>query len=272
MPDDSWKARARDLTGWELMRRVADGDDIALLPVGSVEMHGPQLPLGCDTFIAEAVCDMVALQVHGTVFDTISYTWPGMTKYSKPTISMSMDMETRYTRMVCDQLARNGLRRIYVVQFHGPGIALMRLAREFFEDTGVPLAFYGLMRMPDDGRSECAEAGAPWEASLCAAAAEHLGANATIDPDAFASDETVPRLPAQEARGRISQSGALIGGLGIDDRQHGPFRSPINTELGLLSLRKLAASIASTAEAMAEMRDAWAGKSLPDSWPSAIMG
>ena len=155
-----WKAPARELTGWELMRRVRDGHDIALLPVGSMEMHGPQLPLGCDTYIAEAVCRLAAPQMRATVFDTISYTWPGMTKYSSPTISMTMDMETRYTRMVCDELARNGFRRLYVVQFHGPGIALMRLAREFFEETGVPLAFYGLMRMPDDGRKECTEAGA----------------------------------------------------------------------------------------------------------------
>ena len=268
----TWKVLARELTGWELMRRVKDGHDIALLPVGSVEMHGPQLPLGCDTYIAEAVCHLAATEMQGTVFDTVSYTWPGMTKYSKPTVSMTMDMETRYTRMVCDQLARNGLRRIYVVQFHGPGIALMRLAREFFEETGVPLAFYGLMRMPDDGRKECAEAGVHWEASLCAAAARLLGYDATIDPAAWDQAEEVPPVPGGRARATISRSGALIGGLGTDDRHHGAFREKVDEALGMLALRKLTACITSTADAMAELRDAWNGRDLPESWPSAISG
>ena len=265
-----WRARARELTGWELMRRVKAGHDIALLPVGSVEMHGPQLPLGCDTYIAEAVCRMAAAEMKATLFDTISYTWPGMTKYSKPTISMTMDMETRYTRMVCDELARNGFRRIYVVQFHGPGIALMRLAREFFEETGVPLAFYGLMRMPEDGRRECAEAGANWEASLCAAAVGFLGSRATIDPAAWAPGDSPPRAPGGSARGEIAKSGALIGGLGTDDRHHGAFRDKVDPELGMAALRKLTRSIVSSAGPMAELRDAWAGRDLASSWPSAI--
>jgi creatinine amidohydrolase/Fe(II)-dependent formamide hydrolase-like protein len=233
-------------------------------------MHGPQLPLGCDTYIAEAVCRLAAEQMQATVFDTISYTWPGMTKYSKPTISMTMDMETRYTRMACDQIARNGFRRIYVVQFHGPGIALMRLAREFFEETGVPLAFYGLMRMPEDGRRECAEGGADWEASLCAAATAFLGCDATIDPEAWPEDDETPPIPAGDARMRITRSGALIGGLGTDDRHHGTFRGKVDADLGMAALRKLAASIASTADAMAEVRDAWRDKDLPESWPSAV--
>ena len=119
----NWKVLARELTGWQLMERIDSGDDIALLPVGCMELHGPQMPLGTDTYIAEAVCQMAAQRMKGTVFDTIGYSWPGMTKYSFPTISMTMDMETCYIRMVCEQLLRIGLSRIYVVQFHGPGLA-----------------------------------------------------------------------------------------------------------------------------------------------------
>ena len=51
----AWKVLARELTAWELMRRIKDGYDIALLPIGCMEMHGPQLPLGTDTFKAEAI-------------------------------------------------------------------------------------------------------------------------------------------------------------------------------------------------------------------------
>jgi hypothetical protein len=212
---------------------------------------------------------LVAPKVQGTVFDTVSYTWPGMTKYSHPTVSMTMDMETRYVKMVCDQLLRIGFRRIYVVQFHGPGIALTRLAREFFEETGVPLAFYGLMRMPDDGAERCRERGVAWEASLCAASAKVLGVEPTIDPAAKPSTQAVP-MPGSAARRKIAKTGGLVGMLGTDDLHHGTFEGSVDVQLGMEMLEELAGLIASSAPHMAEMRDAWRDADLQGSWPSAV--
>lgn len=40
--------------------RVAGRDTVLLVPVGSVEQHGPHLPLGTDTLVADAVCRAVA--------------------------------------------------------------------------------------------------------------------------------------------------------------------------------------------------------------------
>ncbi len=270
---NKWKILARELTGWDLMRRVKSGHDIALLPVGSMEMHGPQLPLGTDTYIAEAVCRMAATEMKGTVFDTISYTWTGMTKYSFPTVSMSMNMETNYVRMVCNELARIGLKRIYVVQFHGPGIALMRLAREFFEEKGVPLAFYGLLRMlsmPQSQYRKCKNGGIAWEASVCAASAKFLGYDATIDPTAW--DESVPvkSLPGQNARKKITETGGLVGTLGTDDSHHEIIKGQVDLNIGMEILQDLAKNIASSADAMADLRDAWEDVDLPASWPSTI--
>ena len=266
-----WKPLARELTAWELLRRIKEGQDIALLPVGSVEMHGPQQPLGTDSFIAEAVARLAAVEMKGTVFDTISYTWPGCTKYSRPTISMTMDIETRYTRMVCDELRRNGFGRIYVLQWHGPGIALTRLAREFFEETGGALAFYSLMRMPDQGIDECKQVGADWEASLCAAAAEFLGYDATVDPGAWDGSPPPEPSPGKDAQTRIRATGGITGGLGSHDFHHRTFADEVNKEVGMTVLRKFAGTIASSAGAMAEWRDAWAGRDLPNSWKSEII-
>ena len=265
-----WKILARELTGWELMRRIKNGHDIAILPVGSMEMHGPQLPLGTDTYIAEAVSQIAGIKMKGTVFDTISYTWTGMTKYSFPTISMTMEMETNYVRMICDQLLRIGFRRLYVIQFHGPGIALMRLAREFFEETGVPLAFYGLMRMPDDGKKACSDKKIAWEPSLAAASAEYLGFNATFKREALPKDSQVPPVPGSRARAELAKTGAFVGGLGTSDLHHGTFEGKINTDIGMEILNKMAQSISSSVKSMADLRDAWDGVELPKSYPSMI--
>lgn len=270
--ETEWKVLARELTGWEVMKRIEAGDDAALLPVGSMEMHGPELPLGTDTYVAEAACRLAAPLMRGTVFDTITYTWPGMTKYSMPTISMTMDMETSYVRMVCDQLLRIGFRRLYVVQWHGPGIALSRLTREFFEETGVPLIFYGLMRVPNDGAQECRDAGIDREASLCAAAASLMGYSPTIDPSAKPADATPQPPRASAARQAIRESGGFMGHLGNHDYQHGNLSGRVDPEMGLDILHRFAKTMASSAPHAAEVRDAWEGVDLETSWPSSIRG
>ena len=269
--NENWKSFARDLTGWELNERILDGNDVAILPVGSMEFHGPQLPLGTDTYIAEAVGKLVAPRVKGTVFDTISYSWPGMTKYSSPTISMTMDMETSYIRMVCDQLLRIGLRRIYVIQFHGPGFALTRLSREFFEENGSPLVFYGLLRMPNDSKEACLKNGTAWEASLYAAATKFLGVPPVIYPNAVPStpDATLPP-PAAEAHQKICETGGVVGMLGTNDFHHGVFDGRVDVDFGMDTLKMWAESIASSAPSLTELCDAWQGVELSKSWPSSI--
>src|SRR5208283_357195 len=86
---------AREMTGWEVMQRIKDGNDIALVPVGCMELHSPRQPLGTDTYIAEAVAHLVARKVKGTVFDTLAYAWPMSTEHSFPTIGVSAEMEKR---------------------------------------------------------------------------------------------------------------------------------------------------------------------------------
>ena len=267
----NWMVLARELTGWQLMERIKAGHDIALVPVGSVELHGPQLPLGTDTYVAEAVCQLAAATMKGTVLDTVSYTWPGMTKYSVPTVSMTMNMETDYVRMVCDQLLRIGLRRIYVVQFHGPGIALQRLAREFFEETGVPLVFYGLMRMRDDSQEDCRKRGIAWEGSLCAAAAKVLGVTPSIAPDALRSTEAVAPPPGSKASRAIAETGGFLGRLGSNDLHHGVLDGRIDVGMGMKILKTWAEAIASSAPHFAKLRDAWKDVDLPGSWPSTVL-
>jgi hypothetical protein len=269
------KVLAREMTGWEVMQRIKDGNDIAIVPVGCMEMHSPQQPLGTDTFIAEAVAHLVARKVTGTVFDTIAYAWPMSTEHSFPTIGISAEMEKKCVRVVCDQLSRVGFKRIYVLQWHGPGLPLQILAQEFFEQTGVPLAVFRLMRLFFNNlyqeTKDWGQRGIASEPTMCAAACRVLNANPTIDPLA-GKHLKVPAHIGHEALKRIIKTGADLGSLGNHDCQHGSFEGRVDIELGTTFLHKLADLIASTADDMAEYRDAWKGVCLKDSYPSAIMG
>ncbi len=54
----------------ELLRR---GVDTAILPVGTIEPHGPHLPLGTDNIIPELIAERLAEKINGVVLPTVNY-------------------------------------------------------------------------------------------------------------------------------------------------------------------------------------------------------
>jgi creatinine amidohydrolase len=63
--------RAVDLTSPEYAQRI--GSQIAVLPIGAVEAHGPHLTLGTDILIADFLADELASRIGAVVLPTVSY-------------------------------------------------------------------------------------------------------------------------------------------------------------------------------------------------------
>ena len=154
-------------------------DGVAILTSGSFECHGPHMPLGTDTIIVEAVAQEVARACDGLVFPAFHYTYSGGTAALPGTITMPGEAQQAYVRAVIMRLIRNGYRRIMHLQWHAPYYVHQQSTREIFEETGVPVAFFGLLEMPLMRSPEIAKLigtdGADWEAALVAAALKLLG-------------------------------------------------------------------------------------------------
>lgn len=111
----------------------ADGleTDIALLPVGSTEQHGPHAPLGTDRLTARAVARSAAdvREKEGeetVVAPTIPVGIAEEHRQFTGTLWVSPDSFREYVRDVLTSLASHGWRKIVVVNGHGGNVGALR--------------------------------------------------------------------------------------------------------------------------------------------------
>jgi creatinine amidohydrolase/Fe(II)-dependent formamide hydrolase-like protein len=96
--------------------------DVALLPVGSIEQHGPHLPLDTDAFDAEYLARRVAEACSDPkplVLPLISFGVSYHHDDFKGTLSVSNDTLSRFVYEIGMGAARNGIKKLVVINAHG---------------------------------------------------------------------------------------------------------------------------------------------------------
>ncbi|MFQ6047891.1 MAG: creatininase family protein [Phycisphaerae bacterium] len=125
----------------EDLQRLPSGQrELAILPVGSLEQHGPHLPLGTDTLCAEALARLLAERTGGTVLPALPFTWTGGTRAYPVAINISNRVVIGMLESLFDAVRRAGFARLAVVNWHGGSGSSLRIAvREYFCRTGWPV-------------------------------------------------------------------------------------------------------------------------------------
>ena len=127
----------------------ADADalagDLAVLPVGSTEQHGPHAPLGTDTLAAEAIAAAGAARVDREV--AVAPAVPvGVAEEHRAfagTLWVSHNTFRAYVRDIITSLAHHGQDRVVVVNGHGGNVGPLRecCARLSREGTAYAVPF-----------------------------------------------------------------------------------------------------------------------------------
>lgn len=114
-------------------REVIDAADFAVLPLGSVEWHGPHLPLGSDTILAEGfAAELDAGDWQAVLLPTVALTAvPGQTRHYPGTIGVRPETMVDYLRQVLEGIAAIGFRRILMLNAHDANMATVRAAMEW---------------------------------------------------------------------------------------------------------------------------------------------
>ena len=119
---------------WTEAKEFFMKNDVAILPVGSNEQHGPQNPLGTDHLIAKAIAEETAKRAGVLCLQLIPFGVGSHHKQFWGTIFISPKAFKGYVKEVCLSLNYYGIRKIVIVNGHDGNLcALMEIARELRE-------------------------------------------------------------------------------------------------------------------------------------------
>ena len=117
MEREVWLER---MTWTEIQAALAEGYDTAVIFTGSIEQHGPHLPLATDTLLGYALGERVARKLGKALLAPVVR--PGISEHHmrfKGTISISAETFKATVHDYVHSLARHGFRRIVVTWSHG---------------------------------------------------------------------------------------------------------------------------------------------------------
>jgi len=118
-PAADLSVRYEELTAPDFVRAVAKSGGTCVIPVGILEKHGPHLPLGTDLLDCRELSLRAAAKEYTIVFPQYYFGQIFEAKHQPGTIAYSTHLMLDMLQETCDELARNGIKKIILVNGHG---------------------------------------------------------------------------------------------------------------------------------------------------------
>jgi creatinine amidohydrolase len=115
-----------NLTTPEFKKAVKASRGVCVVPCGVIEKHGDHLPLGTDVAAARAIALEAARLEPVLVFPYFCYGQIAEAKPHAGTISVRTALVLELLENVCEEIARNGLRKVVLLNGHGGNEGLFR--------------------------------------------------------------------------------------------------------------------------------------------------
>jgi creatinine amidohydrolase len=108
-----------ELTAPDFRQAIQQAKGTCLLPFGILEKHGPHLPLGTDLLNVRYASLQATSQEYAVVFPEYYFGQIFEAKHEPGTIAYSMELQLRLLQETTDEMARNGCKKIIIVNGHG---------------------------------------------------------------------------------------------------------------------------------------------------------
>jgi creatinine amidohydrolase len=108
-----------ELTGPDFVRAIQKSENTCVLPFGIIEKHGPQLPLGTDLINVRYAALHAAEKEYAIVFPEYYFGQIFEARQQPGTVAYSAQLQMQLLQETTDEMARNGCKKILVLNGHG---------------------------------------------------------------------------------------------------------------------------------------------------------
>ena len=108
-----------ELTAADFRQGIQQSKSTCLLPFGILEKHGPHLPLGTDLLNVRYASLQAVAQEYAIVFPEYYFGQIFEAKHEPGTVAYSAELQLHLLQETTDEMARNGCKKIIIVNGHG---------------------------------------------------------------------------------------------------------------------------------------------------------
>lgn len=179
--------RWEELTGDEFPVAVEKAQGVCLLPLSVIERHAHHLPLGTDMYIGRDLCQRTAALEPAVIFPDMIFTQILEARHCAGTISIDAELLLPLLDNVCREIARNGLKKIVLVNAHGGNHHMIRYFLQMQMESARDYAVY--LAQPPWTIAEESDIGEQWDSEVDGHAGEsETSAIMIIRPDLVKRD------------------------------------------------------------------------------------
>src|SRR3984957_1952293 len=118
-PQPKLSVHWEELTGPDFVEAIKHSQGTCLLPFGILEKHGPHMPIGTDLIDVRYAALHAAEQQYAVVFPEYYFGQISEARHEPGTVAYSRDLQLALLQATTDEMARNGCKKILIVNGHG---------------------------------------------------------------------------------------------------------------------------------------------------------
>lgn len=150
------RVKWEELTSGDFVKAIHQAQGTCLLPIGILEKHGQQLPLGTDLLNIRYASVNAAKQEFAVVFPEYYFGQIFEARHEPGTVAYSASLQLELLQATTDEMARNGCKKIIIANGHGGNESLL----PYFAQTQMAnshdyvVYIFGLPNLDVPGRPE----------------------------------------------------------------------------------------------------------------------
>jgi creatinine amidohydrolase len=126
LPAQQLHSRWDELTASEWPKAMAKSNQTCILPIGILEKHGPHVPFGSDLIQVREWAARATKKEYAVVFPDYFYGQINEARHQPGTFALNERTVWDLLEATCDEIGRNGFKRIVIINGHGGNPELIR--------------------------------------------------------------------------------------------------------------------------------------------------